>query len=245
MVGRRAIRQGERFVTEPPITFERVTLGEPEEEEEGDGEEDASPAVMIVLFILPGVSIYALFVIGDQMMRDVLTEAQLGTLRRQLCAPVTGGQIIAAKVLLTAAVAGVVLLILAAFAGFLAPEPVDFGAFVLLSLALVLAVTGFAAAIYGLVRTERQGGTVSAVVYLAMAFGGGSFVPLDNLPAAVRAAAPLSPFYWGTRGFQDLLAGGGLMDALGPVAVLGGLGAALLVAGAYLLQRKVLRGEAG
>ena len=78
-----------------------------------------------------------------------------------------------------------------------------------------------------------------------MAFGGGSFVPLDNLPAAVRAVAPLSPFYWGTRGFQDLLAGGGLAGALGPVAVLGGLGAALLVAGAYLLQRKVLRGEAG
>ena len=146
---------------------------------------------------------------------------------------------------MTAVVAGIVLLILAAFAGVLAPEPVDFAAFVLLSLAVVLAVTGFAAAIYGMVKTETQGGTISAVVYLAMAFGGGSFVPLDNLPAIVRGAAPLSPFYWGTRGFQDLLTGGGLTEALGPVAVLGGLGLVLLAAGAFLLQRKVLRGEAG
>ncbi len=247
---RHALSKGGSFVSEPPITLETVTLGEPQdgepnEEGDEDEDEDASPAVMIVLFILPGISVYSLFIIGDQMMRDVLTETQLGTLRRQLCAPVTGGQIIAAKVLVTAVVAGIVLLILAAFVAVLAPEPVDLAAFVLLSLALVLAITGFAATIYGLVSTERQGGTISAVVYLAMAFSGGSFVPLDNMPAAVRSMAPLSPFYWGTRGFQDLLTGGGLAEALGPVAVLGGLGLVLLATGAVLLQRKVLRGEAG
>lgn len=244
VAARDLLSKGGDFVTEPPITFETVTLGEPEAGDE-DEEDETSPAAMIVLFILPGISVYALFVIGDQMMRDVLTETRLGTLRRQLCAPVTGGQIIAAKVLATAVVAGIVLLILAAFAGVLAPEPVDLAAFAVLSLALVLAVTGFAAAIYGLVSTERQGGTISALIYLALAFSGGSFVPLDNMPAAVRGVAPLSPFYWGTQGFQDLLAGGALAEVLEPVAILGALGVALLAAGAFLMQRKVLRGEAG
>jgi len=227
-----------KYLSEPPLALEVATLGE-EAEEPAAG---ASIAAMIVLLVLPGISVYALFVIGDQMMRDVLTEARLGTLRRQLSAPVTGGQIIAAKVLLTAVVAGIALLILAAFAAFLAPQPVDLAGFALLSLALVLAVTGCSALIYSLVRTESQGGTVSALIYLALAFSGGSFVPLDNMPAVVRAVAPLSPFYWGTLGFRDLLNGAGLSSVLTPVAILGGLGLLGLAAGAFLLQRKVLRG---
>ena len=60
---------------------------------------------------------------------------------------------------MTAVVAGIALLILAAFAAVLAPEPVDLAGFAALSLALVLAVTGFSALIYSLARTESQGGT--------------------------------------------------------------------------------------
>ncbi len=240
---RRLLARGQSYVSEPPIQLEVAALGKEDDDGPGAATTGASPTVTILLFVLPGISVYALFVIGDQMMRDVLTEAQLGTLRRQLSAPVTGGQIIAGKVLLTAAVAGVALLILAAFAAALAPEPVDLAGFALLSLALVLAVTGFAALIYSLVRTESQGGTVAALVYLTLAFSGGSFVPLDNMPAVVRAVAPISPFYWATEGFRDLLAGGGLAEVMTPVAILGGLGLALLVAGALLLQRRVLRGE--
>ncbi len=231
--------KGASYVAEPPIAFEAATLDEEEEEAEGG----ASTTVMILLFVLPGISVYALFVIGDQMMRDVLTEARLGTLKRQLSAPVTGGQILFAKVLLTAIVASIALVILATFAATLAPEPVDLPGFALLSLALVLAVTGFSALIYSLVRTEAQGGAVTGLLYVALAFSGGSFVPLDNMPAVVRGIAPVSPFYWGTRGFQDLLTGGGLEAVLAPVAILGGLGLVGLVAGSILLQRKVRRGE--
>ena len=225
------------------MAFEVATLSKDEEEEEeaGDG---VSTTVMLLLIVLPGISVYALFVIGDQMMRDVLTEARLGTLRRQLSAPVTGAQILAGKVLVTAVVAGIALLILAAFAAALAPEPVDLAGFAAVSLALVLAVTGFSALIYSLARTESQGGTVSALLYLTLAFSGGSFLPLDNMPAVVRAIAPLSPFYWGTQGFRDLLTGADLAGVVTPVAILGGLGLLLLAAGAFLLQRRVLRGEA-
>ena len=145
---------------------------------------------------------------------------------------------------MTAVVAGVVLLILAAITAFLADVAVDLPAFAILSLSLVLAVTGFAALIYGAARTENQGTTAAAVIYLTMAFSGGSFVPLNSMPAALRGIAPISPFYWGTSGFQSLLDEGGLADVLQNVAILGGLGLALLVAGSFLLQRKVLRGEA-
>jgi len=235
------------FVAAPPIAFEQVTLGEEkrDEDEDEDEDEDGSQTGLIFLFVLPGISVYALFLIGDQMMRDLLEEGRLRTLQRQLSAPVTAGQILAAKVLLTGVVAAAVLLILAAIAGFVARTPVDPAAFAALALALVLAVTGFAALIYGVARTDRQGATISALVYLVLAFGGGSFVPVDNMPAAMRAAAPFSPFYWGTRGFQDLVQNGaGLADVAGAVGVLGGLGLALLAAGSVLLKRKVLRGGA-
>lgn len=238
---RRAFEQVGGFITTPPLKLETATLGEEKDEEEDGG---GAPTFNVFLLILPGISIYALFLIGDQMMRDVLTEATAGTLSRQLSAPVTARQVIAGKLVVTCVVAAIVLSILAAIAGFLAPKPVDLAAFVSLSLALVLAVTGFAVLIYSLAKTERQGATISALIYMFLAFTGGSFVPLDNLPRALRAAAPLNPFYWGTQGFQKILDEAAFADVAASVAVLAGIGLVLLFAGATLLNRKVLRGDA-
>lgn len=238
---RRTFEEAGTFVSTPPIAFESATLGAEEEEEDDDG---GSRTLNVFLFILPGISVYALFLIGDQMMRDVLVEAKLGTLARLLSSPVRSGEIIAAKVVVTALVAAAVLVVLAAIAGILAPRPVDLPAFAVLSLALVLAITGFAATIYGLVKTEGQGGTLATLVYLVLAFGGGSFFPFEDMPAVVQATAPVNPFYWGTRGFQKLLDQGGFGDVAVAVAVLGGIGVVTLVLGAVLLERKVLRGDA-
>lgn len=229
-----------QYVATPPIGFERVELGD----QDGDEDDDATAyAIGIFLFVLPGLSVYALFVIGDQIMRDLLSEGPTGTLRRQLSAPLRAGHVVAAKVLVTAAVATIALLLLAAIAAAMKTGPVDPAGFLVLSLALVLAITGCSALIYGLVTTERQGSVVAGIVYLVMAFAGGSFLPLSRLPESVRAVAPLSPFYWGTQGFQDLLLSeAGLLDVLGHVAVLGGLGLTLLIAGSVFLHRKLQRG---
>lgn len=240
---RHTFTEAGNFVAEPPIGFEQVTIGEDEEKPEDD--KDMSQMALIFLFVLPGISVYALFVIGDQMMRDVLEESRLGTLRRQLSAPVTAGQVLISKVLVTAVVAGIALLVLAAIAALVTPDPVDLPAFAVLALALVLAVTGCAALIYALAKNDRQGSAISAVIYLTLAFSSGSFIPLDSMPATMRAVAPASPFYWATQGFLDLMhKGAGLAAVLLPVAVLGGGGLVLLAAGTALLQRKVLRGDA-
>ena len=60
--------------------------------------------------------------------------------------------------------------------------------FVLLSLALIVAVTGFASVMYGLARTERQGSTISSMLLLTFAFTGGSFIQVEALPAAMRTS---------------------------------------------------------
>ncbi len=233
------------FINEPPLELEVVSLEEePAAEDSEDDEEESSNRIPIFLFILPGISVYALFIIGDQMMRDLLTEMQLGTLKRQLSAPLGTTELLAAKVLTTGVVAGAALLVLAAIAAAVVEQPVNLIAFAALASALVLAVTGAASALYGVAKNERQGSTLTALVYLVLAFSGGSFIPVDQLPAAMRAISPASPFYWGTRGFQDLLRGAGLAEIAAPAAMLAAVGLALLTAGSLLLRRRLLAGDA-
>ena len=106
-------------------------------------------------------------------------------------------------------------------------------------------MTGTAAVLYGLARDEGRGSTIAAVLYLMLAFAGGSFVPIDSLPSGVRALAPVSPFYWGTAGYRTLLRDGGTVpDILLNAAILAGLGVTCLALGAVFLGRTLRRGPA-
>ncbi len=227
----------------PLVQIDRVELdkeGRAKVAQATEDEEKNVPSTrsLIFLLVLPGVMMYSLFAIGEQMMRDLLFESSHGTLRRQLCAPVSVGQLIAAKTLVAASVAGFALLLLMGLALVLTGKAVDPIGFTVLALAVVLAVSGASAAIYGLARNERQGAAIANMIYLVLAFLGGSFIPLNSLPAAAQKIAPLSPFYWGTRGFQDLLAGEGLMQILPAIGILLGLGTVLLLAGSLLMGRR-------
>jgi ABC-2 type transport system permease protein len=237
----RWIARSGKYVFPPAITLKPVQLEKP-------GAKPASSSggtASVFLFVLPGLAVFSLFTLGDMVMRDLLGEGSRGTLRRVLAGPVTPGTVVAAKAATAASVAVVGLLILATIAGLVARRGVSFAGFALLSLALVAAVTGLASTIYGLARNERQGSTIGSVLYMILAFSGGSFLPLDSLPPAMRAISPLSLFYWGTQGYKALLLdGGGLRDVLLHAGILAGSGLALLALGGALLRRRVLRGAA-
>jgi ABC-2 type transport system permease protein len=199
----------------------------------------------IFLLVLPGVAVYALFLVGDNAMRDILAERTLGTLKRQLAGPIGAGTLIAGKALYAGALSIIALAVFSVVAAGFAPALPDPLGFAALSSALVLAVVGTGAAIYGLAGTERRGATFASIVYLAMGFLGGSFVQLEDLPAKMQAIARWTPFYWGTKGYRTLLQGqGGLVDVLPNVAVLCATGVVLLVIGALALRRAVRSGGA-
>jgi len=236
-INRWVARSG-KYVFPPVITLKAVQLEKP-----GAGPASSGGTFSVFLMVLPGLAVFSLFTLGDMVMRDLLGEGSKGTLRRVLAGPVTPGTVVAAKALTAAAVALIGLLVLAAMAALVARRGVDFAGFALLSLALVAAVTGLASTVYGLAKNERQGSTAGGVLYMVLAFAGGSFLPLNSLPPAMRAISPASLFYWGTRGYQALLSeGGGLRDVLLHVGILGGSGLALLALGGTLLRRRVLRG---
>jgi ABC-2 type transport system permease protein len=239
---RRAIAGAERYLFPPAIALEGFGGGETKP---SGGEGSGSSFGSIFLVVLAGVSVYGLFMVGDQAMRDLLTEADAGTLRRQLASPVTTGTLLAGKVVFTAVLSTASLVVLAAIAWASSTGRVSIPGFFLLSFAVVLAITGTSAAIYGVARSQRQGATAAGILYLFFGFSGGAFVQPQALPAAVRAIAPASPFYWATNGYRALLeSGAGVAGIAGHAAVLTAIGVVLLVLGSFLLRRKLLRGGA-
>jgi len=193
--------------------------------------------------VLPGMAAFALFFLAVGLMGDVFRERSRGTLHRQLTAPVRPVEVVLGKILATMAVGVIVSLGMALIGAVLLGVRADLGAFALLCLAFLLAVTGFVTLLYSFARNEQQGGTLTAIVMMVMAFLGGSFLPLDALPRFVAGIAPLTLNYWAIRGFQTLLLGhGGLVDVAMPLTVLLAVGIVCVLAGGALLQRRILRG---
>jgi ABC-2 type transport system permease protein len=239
----RVIGRAEALVFPPAIRLESVQL-RAENESAAGASDSGSLITTIFMMVLPGISVWALFLLGDMAMRDILTESGIGTLRRQLVGPIRPGEIVLGKTVFTAVMSTISLIVLAGIGWGIAERPVGPLGFVVLSAALILAVTGYASTVYGLARTIRQGSTLSSILLLAFAFMGGAFVPLDNLPASVQRVAPLSPFYWGTRGYQELILNGAGLPAIWThVAVLAVLGVVLLSVGSWLLGRRVREGR--
>ncbi len=229
-----------KYVMPPAITLKAVTLDEPDDQPSQRG----VPSVFLI--VLPGIAVFALFMIGDQAMRDLLEEAQTGTLRRQLSGPLDARRVVLGKALFTAVMSLLSLAVLTAVGAVVSPRPVDLPGFVSLGLALVLLVTGTAALVYGLARTERQGATIASMVYLFLGFVGGGFIQTRILPPVLRSIAPYTPFYWATEGFRKVVnLGAGLAEVLPYVGLLLALGALGLVLGGRMLERKVLAGWSG
>jgi len=181
--------------------------------------------------------------VGDLAMRDILAEAEAGTLRRQMQGPVGPATILTAKAGYAGSLALIGLLILAVVGWIALEEPIDPVAFIGLSFAVILAVTDTGAAIYGASGSQGVGASVSAVVYLFLAFAGGAFIELNALPGVVRAIAPVSPFYWGTEGYRAIIAEGtGVAGIVTHIGILSGLGVGLGLLGIALLGRRMARG---
>jgi len=85
---------------------------------------------------------------------------------------------------------------------------------------------------------EEQAGAVAILLGLGLAALGGSMVPLEVFPPAVKTIAHLTPHAWGNDAFSSLLKhGGGLGDVLGNVGVLLAFAAVLIAAATWRLRR--------
>ena len=114
-----------------------------------------------------------------------------------------------------------------------------------LGLALMVVAVTFAGTSLGLViaalaKTPEQANTYSTVALFLLAMLGGTFIPIENLPAALAWLPKVTLNYWGIQGFVALsYEGAGLAEIVPYLAALLGMGAVFFVVSLWRFNRRL------
>ncbi len=113
----------------------------------------------------------------------------------------------------------------------------------LVLLAFAAAAAGAGLLLGSVARSQQQAGAIGVGLGLGLAAIGGSMLPLELMPDAVRAVADVVPHSWAYEAFADLVRGdGGVGDVLPEVGVLFAMAAVLHGLGALRLGRTLREG---
>jgi ABC-2 type transport system permease protein len=246
----RAITGAARFIFPPAITLRssKTVLGE-DVAAPSDSSHAATAAgtgggaAALFRHVLPAMATFALFMLAIGLTADLFREKSAGTLARMLALPVRASEVILGKLLATLVVGLLVAMAMALVGALLLGARANLLAFGLLCLAFLAGTIGFVTFLYSIAKDERQGGTITSIALMTMAFLGGSFIPLEALPRFVQGLAPLTLNYWAIRGFDTLLFQDvGVGAIVGPLVVCAAVGGVTVMAGGALLRRRFMRG---
>jgi ABC-2 type transport system permease protein len=166
---------------------------------------------------------------------------RLGIVRRMLSTPTSTRSILAGVLLGRLGIALLQALIIvvgsALFFGVGWGDPFGSAAVVL---AFCLVGTGAAMLLGALCTNQEQAGPIALLLGLSLAAFGGSMVPLEVFPSAVRSVAHITPHAWANDAFSKLLEhGAGVVDVLPQVGVLLGFAAVTVTLATWRLRRAV------
>ncbi|HKI83211.1 MAG TPA: ABC transporter permease, partial [Candidatus Krumholzibacteria bacterium] len=201
-----------------------------------------APSYSIFAYVLVMTTVMAVLFVAVRSIGDLFEESKSGMLRRQLSSPLPLAGIVGAK-LFFGVVLGVGVTAILAVAGLLMrwiDTPVDLLASVLLTLAFSAAACGILALIFALTRNEKQSGILSWLVIMGMSAVGGSLIPVEAMPAAMRSASHFTVNYWVIDGYKAILFDGaktaGILNDLLILLVFAAISLAL---GQALLTRRL------
>lgn len=197
----------------------------------------------IAAYMAPAMAILFLFFAVGLAAQSLLVEEREGTLARVRAAPVRGAAVVAGKAL------AVVVVALTSFVVVWVASTLLMGAswgdplgVVLVVVATVIAVAGVSAVLAGWARTEAQADGLTTAVALVFALLGGTFVPIAEMPDALRAVSLATPNGWALRALDELSAGEGAVgDVLVHVAVLTAVGLVTGAVGLASVGRRIAR----
>lgn len=192
----------------------------------------------ILAYMAPGMALMFLMYTVSYGGRSILAERAQGTLPRLLVSPTGAAQILGGKVLgiflMGVAQVGILILASSLFFGVQWGDPAGL---VVLILAAVFGATGWGMLITAFSRTPAQVANLGSAVMLIFGILGGSFLSLDQMPAALRIFSRITPNAWGLDGFTTLALGGSLPNLVEPIAALLIMGVGLFGMAAALFSR--------
>ena len=200
----------------------------------------------IFAYILPGMASAFLLFIADQSMRDFHREVRMKTLDRQRITGAGTGMFIAGKILVTALTVALAAAIL--FSAGWAVFRIQWNHPGILALACIgysLFAAGLMSALAALAPSERRVEVLNSMLLFGIAFLGGSYIPSDNFPRFMRQhITPLMPNFWLIETARSLQrAGESYLTPLLVVAKLAAVGAALGIAAAFIIERRLTSGS--
>lgn len=166
-----------------------------------------------------------------------------GLVSRMLAGPMTAGQLVAGQVVGRWAIGvfqgGYIMLATALLFGV---QWGDIGLSLLVLLVFALVASGAAILLGTLLTTEGAASGAGVGLGLVLAALGGSMLPLELFPDAIRRVADLTPHAWAYTAFAEVQRRGGtLVDILPNLAVLAGMAVAVASLGAWALRRSLAR----
>jgi ABC-2 type transport system permease protein len=196
---------------------------------------------------VPAWLVFSMFFVVVPLANTMISERQLGTLRRIRTIPVPGWKLILGKIIpyyvINQLQVVLMLLVGVLVVPLLGGDRLTLGdsiaGLVLISSALSVAALGFAMVVAVICRSTEQATTLGGAGNIILAALGGIMVPTFVMPEFMQTVAAISPMSWGLQGFLDIfLRGGGVVEVLPEVFSLLGLGIFALIVAIYAMRRQ-------
>jgi ABC-2 type transport system permease protein len=217
-----------------PVAAERMSVG---------------PRPTAVQQNVPAWLVFGMFFVVASIAGLFVEERACGALARLRSLGVKPWQLIVSKIVPYLAVNGVQAALMLAVGVWLMPQiggeglslqGIDWGALLLMLLAISLAAVSLALTVACLVSTHAQAATLGPILNVLMAALGGVMVPLFVMPPVMQKIAAYSPMNWGLDGLLDvLLRNGDVASVLSPVGRLAGFSTLMLMIAFLLFRRRI------
>jgi ABC-2 type transport system permease protein len=227
-----ALRRAEQVQTVVPPVAVRVTEPSGDPYPPARGTFDSGASTQLLLFV---------FLTSLNAAIWMIEARRLGVTRRMLATPTSARTVVAGELLGRLGIALTQAAIIVG--GSAIVFGVDWGdpaAAAAVIFAFCLVGCGAGLLLGTLARNDKQAGAVALLLGLGLAALGGSMVPLEVFPPAMRTLAHVTPHAWGNDAFTELVRHrGGPADVLPQLAVLLTFAAVLLGSATWLLRRSL------
>lgn len=217
-----------------PVAAERMSVG---------------PRPTAVQQNVPAWLVFGMFFVVASIAGLFVEERACGALSRLRSLGARPWQLIVSKIIPYLAVNGVQAALMLAVGVWLMPQiggeglslqGIDWGALLLMLLAISLAAVSLALAVACLVSTHAQAATLGPILNVLMAALGGVMVPLFVMPPVMQKIAAYSPMNWGLEGLLNvLLRNGDVASVLSQVGRLAGFSTLMLIIAFLLFRRRI------